>query len=213
MRQDLNNIANMATNLARDEQSNAAKLAQMQQMEATAAQQLQRINQMAGALNQSLNQISSLAQQYSATGQQPYQAFGGAQWGQNIPGANLYSGYGAQLGTGFTGQPSWNVGQYGTSFQPSWSAQGSSFQPSWNVGSQQFGFGGNIGTAGNFGNLGNVNAFNAMNQANLGQNPGNINRSWGLSGSNIQMPSASYGANLFGTGYGANLYGAGNLNF
>jgi len=115
LRDDLNNISQLCSQLQQQEQMNSSHLQQLHQRELHAAQQLQRINSMANRIYQDINQVSSMAQQLSGqmtTGM--YQSGGPAQYAQsgwsNQPGT--FSGQIGYSPTGWTGQfgPS---GQYG----------------------------------------------------------------------------------------------------
>ncbi|MCF8010423.1 MAG: hypothetical protein K9L17_01745 [Clostridiales bacterium] len=67
MRQELNNISQMTSQLQQSEQSNAAQISRLQQHESNSVQQLQRIQQVCNQLNQDLNQIGSFTQQTSVS--------------------------------------------------------------------------------------------------------------------------------------------------
>ncbi|HHW42539.1 MAG TPA: hypothetical protein GXX25_01785 [Desulfotomaculum sp.] len=133
LRDEVNGIMQMASQLQQSEQSNSAQLQQLQQREINASQQLQRISFMAGRLNQEINQLSSLAQQLSTTmGQTQFGGqFGQAGWsgGVSQPG---FTGYaqayqpGYQTSQQFGGArydisgttAGYTSGQFGTQYQP-----------------------------------------------------------------------------------------------
>lgn len=108
LRQDIGNIAQIASQLAQSEQSNSAQLQRLQQLESSTAQQLQRIQQLASGLHNSLNQISSLAQQMSAQVTQPYGTFAQPASGAPQYGGQFGSTYTGQFGTTYTGAPQFN---------------------------------------------------------------------------------------------------------
>jgi len=147
LREDVNSISQLASQLQQAEQNNSAQLQQLQQKEIFAAQNLQRIQYLAGQLHQDLNQASSMAQQmtgasvfpqtqaaYQApTGFSPFQQqatttqTGWAQpaWAQTglIGQTGAFQrGYGAQTGygTGLTGETG--------AFQTGWAAQYTPYQ-------------------------------------------------------------------------------------
>ncbi len=63
LRQELNNINQLASQLHRSEANNAVQLQRLQQNETIAAQQLQAIQQLCSRLSQDVNAISNVAQQ------------------------------------------------------------------------------------------------------------------------------------------------------
>lgn len=66
LRQDLQNIMQMAGQLSQQEQNNAMELQRLRQLESSASQQLQRIQQICSSLSNSLNQVSGMTQQFGA---------------------------------------------------------------------------------------------------------------------------------------------------
>ena len=128
LRQEVNAISQVASQLQRSEANNIAQLQRLQQHESMATQQLQTIQQLCNRLSQDVNAISSIAQQFSAqiaampftTGQfgaGTYNQYGTGQFGQY--GAGITTGYyspvqaqfptyGTQFGTGRTDEFSRN---------------------------------------------------------------------------------------------------------
>lgn len=66
LRQEVNSINQVASQLQRSEANNAAQLQRLQQNEAIATQQLQTIQQLCNRLNQDVNVISNVAQQVTS---------------------------------------------------------------------------------------------------------------------------------------------------
>ncbi len=100
LRQEINNISQMTSQLQQFEQSNAAQLQQLHQHEVNASQQLQRIQQACSQINNDLNLVSGAAQQ--ATPHSMSQ--GVSQFGAQAGGyAQQPATFGAQLTTGQTG--------------------------------------------------------------------------------------------------------------
>lgn len=66
LRQDVNAIAQVTSQLMQTEQNNSSQLQQLQQREIMASQGLQRIHQMVNSLAQEINQVSSIAQQIAS---------------------------------------------------------------------------------------------------------------------------------------------------
>lgn len=177
LRQDLNNILQMASQLSQQEHSNAMELRRLQQLENNASQQLQRIQQICSSLSNSLNQISGISQQYGvgmqAAGtqftqqQQPY----AAQFTQQQP-------YTAQTGTAQFGG-GFNVPQYGTG---AYAQNLGQFSAGMNIG--------DFGTAQGYsaqafspmmGNIGNYTAVQpAYRSANYLQNPASLGNYWAV---------------------------------
>lgn len=111
LRQEVNNIIQVANQLQRSEANNAVQLQRLQQNEAFATQQLQAIQQMCNRLNQDCNVISNVAQQVTAQMAQPYTTgqFGVAQpWSQQATGQ-----FGATTGFGLT-TSQYSPAQFGT---------------------------------------------------------------------------------------------------
>lgn len=106
LRQEVNNISQMTSQLQQFEQSNAAQLQRLQQHEVNATQQLQRIQQLCSQLSNDLNSVSSIAQQVTQSiAQNMFQ-----------PGTG-YAGFGQQYGTfGTQYTPGW-TGIYATTLQ------------------------------------------------------------------------------------------------
>lgn len=110
LRQEVNTINQVASQLQRSEANNSSQLQQLQQHESVATQQLQAIQQICNRLNQDVNVISNVAQQVTAQMvNRPFTSgqFGTGVWNQQ--GTGQYGAYGAGIGTGLYGQS-----QYGT---------------------------------------------------------------------------------------------------
>jgi hypothetical protein len=112
LRQEVNNITQVANQLQRAEANNAAQLQRLQQNEAISTQQLQTIQQLCNRLNQDVNIISNVAQQVSS--QMVNRPFTTGQFGTSI-GNQIGSGqYGNLASVASTGiySPS-QFGSYG----------------------------------------------------------------------------------------------------
>lgn len=113
LRQDINNITSMTSQLQQFEQNNASQLQRLQQNEVTASQQLQRIQQICGQISSDLNSVSSAAQQ------------AGQSISQNPQLGSGISGYSQQFGSfGNQYAPSQATGSFGSSqhYQPNYIA-------------------------------------------------------------------------------------------
>ncbi len=117
LRQEVNAISQMASQLQRSEANNIAQLQRLQQHESIATQQLQTIQQLCNRLSQDVNAISSVAQQFSAqiaarpftTGQ-----FGAGMYNQY--GTGQFGQYGAGITTGYYSPVQTQYGTYGSQF-------------------------------------------------------------------------------------------------
>lgn len=115
LRQEVNAISQVASQLQRSEANNAAQLQRLTQSEAFATQQLQQIQQLCNRLSQDVNTISNVAQQITAqvTNRMTTGQFGPGAWtqpvtgqfGANVPGITTgmygpaqFGTYGAQFG-------------------------------------------------------------------------------------------------------------------
>lgn len=104
LRQEVNNINQVASQLQRSEANNAAQLQRLQQNETGATQQLQAIQQICNRLNQDVNVISNVAQQVTAQMvNRPFTSgqFGAGVWNQQ--GTGQFGSYGAGISTGLYG--------------------------------------------------------------------------------------------------------------
>lgn len=99
LKQEINNITQVANQLQRAEANNAAQLQRLQQNEALSTQQLQNIQQMCNRINQEVNVINNMAQQ--VTSQMANRPFTSGQYGTST---------GSQFGTGQFG----NIGTIAT---------------------------------------------------------------------------------------------------
>jgi len=87
IRQDLQNISQVASQLQQAEQSNRVQLQNLQQNEAMAFQQLQQLQQVIGHVSQGINQINSLAVQATQTQTGLQYGTGWGTYGTGQPGA------------------------------------------------------------------------------------------------------------------------------
>lgn len=180
LRQDLNNILQMASQLSQQEQSNAMELRRLQQLESNASQQLQRIQQICSSLSNSLNQVSGITQQYGTgmqaagaqfTQQQPYTGQFTQQYQQ--PYATQFTQqqpYTAQTGTAQFGG-GFNMPQYGTGAYAQNLGQYSAGMNFGNFGANQYStqafspMMSNLGNPSNIGNIGNLGNYAALPSA------------------------------------------------
>lgn len=110
LRQEVNTINQVASQLQRSEANNASQLQRLQQNETVATQHLQAIQQICNRLNQDVNVISNVAQQVtSQMVNRPFTSgqFGAGVWNQQ--GTGQLGAYGTGISTGLYGQS-----QYGT---------------------------------------------------------------------------------------------------
>lgn len=98
LRQEVNNISQVTSQLQQFEQNNAAQLQRLQQHEVNATQQLQRIQQICGQINNDLNNVSSAAQQVSQSIAQNFSQIGTGGYGQQ------FGTFGNQFATGVYSQ-------------------------------------------------------------------------------------------------------------
>ncbi|BAF59121.1 MAG: hypothetical protein HPY89_03560 [Pelotomaculum sp.] len=114
LRQEVNAISQVASQLQRSEANNAAQLQRLQQNESMATQQLQAIQQLCNRLSQDVNTISNVAQQVTAQMARPFTSgqFGAPAWAQPVTGqfgaytppistavqTPAYGAFGAQFG-------------------------------------------------------------------------------------------------------------------
>ncbi|TYO93878.1 hypothetical protein [Desulfallas thermosapovorans] len=84
LRQEVNSISQMTSQLQQFEQNNAAQLQRLQQQEANATQQLQRIQQICGQINNDLNSVSNAAQQASQSLAQSFTPLGTGGYSQQF---------------------------------------------------------------------------------------------------------------------------------
>lgn len=113
LRQEINNISQLTSQLQQFEQNNAAQLQRLQQHEVNASQQLQRIQQACNQINNDLNLVSSAAQQATSA-----MAQGGMQFGTGY----ITAGYSQQPGTFGSQFTPTHTGIYGTTqyYQPNY---------------------------------------------------------------------------------------------
>lgn len=108
LRQEVNTISQVASQLQRSEANNAAQLQRLQQNEAIATQQLQTIQQLCNRLNQDVNVISNVAQQVTA--QMFNRPVTSGQWGTwNQPTTGQFGAYSPSITTGL-----YSPAQFGT---------------------------------------------------------------------------------------------------
>lgn len=115
LRQEVNTISQVASQLQRSEANNASQLQRLQQNESVATQQLQAIQQICNRLNQDVNVISNVAQQVTAQMvNRPFTSgqFGAAGWTQPVTGQ--FGTYGAGITTGL--QAPAQFGTFGAQF-------------------------------------------------------------------------------------------------
>lgn len=156
LRQDLNNIMQMASQLSQQEQNNAMELQRLRQLETNATQQLQRIQQICSSLSNSLNQISGMAQQY---GGGMYGAGAQQQFGTTFAAQQPFTQpYQAPAGT--TGFGTYNVPTYGTGAYAQNLGQYSAVQPEYRSPAAAQAFGQTFGAQ----NIGQFGAYAAQPQ-------------------------------------------------
>lgn len=117
LRQEVNNISQVASQLQRSEANNAAQLQRLQQNESIATQQLNAIQQICNRLSQDVNAISNVAQQI--TSQIANRPMSTGQFGTNIYsqyGTGQFGAYGTGINTGVYGPP--QFGTFGAQFTP-----------------------------------------------------------------------------------------------
>ncbi|HOV80072.1 MAG TPA: hypothetical protein PK728_08160 [Bacillota bacterium] len=98
LRQEVNNISQVANQLQRSEANNAAQLQRLQQNEVLASQQLQQIQHLCNRLSQDVNIISNVAQQVTSQMLRPYTS---GQFGMTQPLSQQATGQFGTAGFGF----------------------------------------------------------------------------------------------------------------
>jgi len=178
LRQEVNSISQVTSQLQRSEANNAAQLQQLQQHESMASQQLNAIQQICNRLNQDVNAINNVAQQITSqirpmtTGQ-----FG----------AGVYNQYGtvqpATFGTGMTtgAYGPAQFGTYGAQFSPNRFDQFQRNQYVSSMAANRYGAGLNAPDY-----MSNQHISNLANQGMLGSQP--------------NLAASNYGAGTMGTG-------------
>ena len=108
LRQEVNTINQVASQLQRSEANNAAQLQRLQQYENIATQQLQAIQQLCNRLSQDVNVISNVAQ--NVTSQMANRPFTTGHYGTGMS-PQFSTGISPQFGTGIS--PQFSTGQFG----------------------------------------------------------------------------------------------------
>ncbi|HHU86325.1 MAG TPA: hypothetical protein GXZ25_05895 [Peptococcaceae bacterium] len=194
LRQEVNTISQVASQLQRSEANNAAQLQRLQQNENMAAQQLQAIQQLCNRLSQDVNVISNVAQ--SVTAQIANRPFTTGQYGTGIS-PQFSSGISPQFSTGIS--PQFSTGQFGyaSNLQNQFGTFGSQFDQNRNdefsrnqyissMAANRYGLGFNTPQYAS-----NQYISNLANQGVLGSQ---------------QSPGLGYGAATMGTGMGPSGY-------
>lgn len=116
LRQEVNAISQVASQLQRSEASNAAQLQRLSQNENIATQQLQAIQQICNRLSQDVNAISSVAQQVTA--QMGTRGFTTGQFGTGFGqyGTGQFGTFGGGISTGFYSPTQTQYGTFGSQF-------------------------------------------------------------------------------------------------